>query len=298
MKKLILLFTLAALAGCATRGPDYYDMARESGGSAIAYPLKPSPATDDQVLGISSPSGIWSIQRFSISTILDLLDGVYEPADATIIKEADVLNEPDMISDSQTKPPSQAATIDYVQTKINENTITLNDGGVESLQGTAGTPANTPELKTVDGTTIEIVSDVIRVKDGGISFGKLAPDAKFRSLAVADLNDTSSPHVLTTAETTNTVISNYAASGADRVFSLPPAHAAGNIIFQIGDEFEVDVDPPSGTAFYLNGTAASSDENLVNAADTLGDRMVCYCVNINGTLRWMCYSDSFVEASP
>lgn len=125
-------------------------------------------------------------------------------------------------------------------------------------------------------------------------------DPDFLSLAVADLGDTATPHVLTTAETTNKAISNYASSGADRVFTMAVPHANGNIIFPIGDEFQVDIEPSSGQLFYLNGTAMAADEHIQNTADTLGERIVGYCVNINGTLRWMFYSSdaAWVEETP
>jgi len=123
---------------------------------------------------------------------------------------------------------------------------------------------------------------------------------KFRSLAVADLSDTATPSVLTVAETTDTCISNYKATGADHVFTMPAAHSAGSVIFQIGDEFQVDIEPNTSDLFYLNGTAMAADEHIQNTADTLADRIVGYCVNINGTLRWMFYSSdtNWVEETP
>jgi len=130
--------------------------------------------------------------------------------------------------------------------------------------------------------------------------GKSASDLEFESIAVADLGDTTTPSVLTTAETKNKCISNYKGTGADHVFTMPAAHAAGNIIFQIGDEFQVDIEPNTSDLFYLNGTAMAADEHIQNTADTIGERIVGYCVNINGTLRWMFYSSdtSWVEETP
>jgi hypothetical protein len=122
---------------------------------------------------------------------------------------------------------------------------------------------------------------------------------QFKSLQVSDLGDSTTPSVLTDEETTNTVISNYKSSGADHVFTMPDCHVNGNLIFPIGDEFQVDVEPDTGDLFYLNGTAMAVNEHIQNTADTLGDRMVGYCVNINGTLRWMFYGDSnWVEETP
>jgi len=125
-------------------------------------------------------------------------------------------------------------------------------------------------------------------------------DTSYKALEVADLNDTATPSVLTVAESTNKLISNYKSSGADHVFTMPAAHTKGNIIFMIGDEFQVDIEPDTSDLFYLNGTAMSADEHIQNTADTLGDSIVGMCANINGTLRWMFKSDSanFVEETP
>ncbi|MBT4177759.1 MAG: hypothetical protein HOE02_05680 [Candidatus Marinimicrobia bacterium] len=122
----------------------------------------------------------------------------------------------------------------------------------------------------------------------------------FKALAVADLSDTSTPSVLTIAETTNKAISNYQSSGADHVYTMSACHTKGNVIFTIGDEFQVDIEPDSGDLFYLNGTAMAADEHIVNSGDTLGEKIVGYCQNINGTLRWMFYSSdaNFAEATP
>lgn len=123
---------------------------------------------------------------------------------------------------------------------------------------------------------------------------------RFKSLAVADLGDATTPSVLTATETTNTCISNYKASGADHVFTLPAAHINGNVIFMVGDEFQVDIEPASGAALYLNGTAMAADEHIQNTSDTLGTRIVGFVSNINGTLTWMFYSGDaeWVEATP
>lgn len=135
---------------------------------------------------------------------------------------------------------------------------------------------------------------------GSISFDALSAGAKFQSIAVADLGDTATPSVLTAEETTNKLISNYKATGADHVFTLPTAHAAANVIFMIGDEFQVDIEPPSGTALYLNGTAMATDEHIQNTADTLAEQISCFTANLNGTLTWLCESKytNWVEQTP
>ena len=138
------------------------------------------------------------------------------------------------------------------------------------------------------------------IADGAIDFAHLSAGTKFQSYAVASLGDATTPSVLTIAETTNKCISNYKGTGADHVFTMPAAHAGGNVIFPIGDEFQVDIEPNGSDLFYLNGTAMAADEHIQNTADTLGERIVGYCVNINGTLRWMFYSSdaAWVEATP
>ncbi len=133
-----------------------------------------------------------------------------------------------------------------------------------------------------DGANNDITS-MTGLSDDGIPGAKVV-GALFKSLAVADLTDTATPSVLTVAETTNTVISNYKSSGADHVFTMPAAHINGNVMFVIGDEFQVDIEPDTGENFYLNGTAMAANEHIQNTADTLGETIVGYCVNINGTL--------------
>jgi len=122
---------------------------------------------------------------------------------------------------------------------------------------------------------------------------------KPRSLAMADLVDTTSPHVLTVSETTDTIISNYAASGADRIFTVT-AHPGFATIFAIGDEYQVDVEPASGERFRFNGALMGIDEHIQNTADTLGERMVCYNVVENGTNRIWCFSSNsnWVQETP
>ncbi len=177
----------------------------------------------------------------------------------------------------------------------NETTVAVVDPTADrtfTLPDRSGTAAVSGDTFTGDVTgTIDT--------DGSTAL-TLSATFKFRSIAIADLGDTSTPSVLTTAETTGTVISNYQTSGADHVFTLPAAHANANVIFAIGDEFQVDIDPPSGTAIYLNGVALATDENIINDNDTLGERIVGYCVNLNGTLRWMFFSSdaNWTEATP
>ena len=143
--------------------------------------------------------------------------------------------------------------------------------------------------------TVPSGSDILHIVDdpGGtpeskkITLDNLLANVKPRSLTADDLSDNVSPHVLTTDETMDTVISNYSSSGADREFELPTAHINGSVTFVIGDEFWVSITPPTGTAFYLNGTELSVDVSIINSFSTVGDTITFDAVNINGTLRWL-----------
>lgn len=121
-----------------------------------------------------------------------------------------------------------------------------------------------------------------------------------QSLSVVDLSDTSTPSILTTAETINTIISNYKSSGADHVFRMPAAHISGNIVFLIGHGYQVDIEPNTGDLFYLNGTAMAVNEHIQNTADTVGETITGICGIINGTYRWLFYSpfSNFLEETP
>jgi len=109
------------------------------------------------------------------------------------------------------------------------------------------------KLTTRTELTVAADTDILHaVEDPGgtpvskkITVANLLKSAKPISLAVADLNDPTTPHALTTAETTDKVISNYASSGADRVFTMPAAHINGSAVFVVGDEFQVGIAPGS-----------------------------------------------------
>ena len=80
---------------------------------------------------------------------------------------------------------------------------------------------------------------------------------------------------------------------------MPAAHVKGNVIFTIGDEYQVDIEPDTDDFFYLNGEVMVANEHIQNTSDTLGDRIVGYCVNVNGTLRWFFYGDNnWVQETP
>jgi len=182
------------------------------------------------------------------------------------------------------------------ETNSLETTVT----GIADTEIFVGDGADSGAFVVMSGDATMANTGAVTIAAASVEASMLAADAKFQSYAVAGLSDTTTPSVLTTAETTNKCVSNYKSSGADHVFTMPAAHAAGNIIFMVGDEFQVDIEPNGSDLFYLNGTAMAADEHIQNTADTLGERIVGYCTNINGTLRWMFYSSdtAWVEATP
>lgn len=112
------------------------------------------------------------------------------------------------------------------------------------------------------------------------------------ALEIADLTDSTSPSLLTVAETSGKIISNYQVNAADHEFVMPTAHENGRVRFVIGQEQQIDITPASGANFYLNGTALATDESIQNTADVLGEEMEGYVANIDGTLTWMFNSAS------
>lgn len=121
---------------------------------------------------------------------------------------------------------------------------------------------------------------------------EVATDALPTALTIADLSDSATPSVLTIVETTNKTISNYQETAADHEFIMPAAHINGSIIFVVGAAFQVDITPDSGANFYLNGAALAADESIQNTSDVLGEELVGYIANIEGTLTWMFKSGS------
>jgi hypothetical protein len=167
----------------------------------------------------------------------------------------------------------------------------------------AGQPLTSrPEATEVaDNDLFHVVSDPAGTPvSKKVSKNTLLKGTKPKNLCADDLSATTSPHALTVEETTDKVISNYSSTGADRVFTLPTAHENGSVIFCIGDEFQVDIEPPAGTAFFLNGTEMAADEHIQNTVDTIGDTIVFMVANVNGTLRWMARTSdaNWVEETP
>lgn len=269
-----------------------------------AYTITGTRFISDIAIGTSP----FAVTSTTVCTNLnaDLLDGesasAFEDADAAIVKsdENETITGNWTFSGTTTLPASSVDSDAYTNGSIDAEHLAADiidetkiaDNGIDSEH------YNDASIDNAHLADDAVDSD--EIADGAVDLAHLSAGAKFQSYAVASLSDTSTPSVLTTAETTNKCISNYKATGADHVFTMPAAHAAGNIIFSIGDEFQIDIEPNTSDLFYLNGTAMAADEHIQNTADTLGQRIVGYCVNINGTLRWMFYSSDsdFVEETP
>lgn len=118
--------------------------------------------------------------------------------------------------------------------------------------------------------------------------------------ADAAYNDTSTPHDLISAETHGGIITNCGAT-EDRVYTLHAYDFGMNFSVMVCAAYQMDLEPPSGGLINLNGTDASADEHIINAADTEGDLMSCWSVEVSdGTYKLYCKSDNsnWAEASP
>ena len=212
-------------------------------------------------------------------------------ADDIVLPEADTTNAGLLGADKWDEIVANSLKATNVVTNLSEGTSTTTTVDVNSSDGTNATLVSASTSRA--GLLTKAKFDEI--------VANTAKDAtKLASLAVAALNDTTTPSVLTVAETTNTIISNYKATGADHVFTFPAAHAAGNCIGVIGDGFQVDYEPPSGDNFIFNGVAMDNDEHIQNTADTKYEDIVFYVMNDEGTLQWCAKSsyENFVEATP
>lgn len=98
----------------------------------------------------------------------------------------------------------------------------------------------------------------------------------FSHISGGDYNysDTTTPHQLIAPETYGTVITNYAAT-EDRVYTLPANPCGAGFVMGVGAAFQMDLEPASGEALWLNGTQMTADEHIINASDTEGQDMSC-----------------------
>ena len=113
-------------------------------------------------------------------------------------------------------------------------------------------------------------------------------------------NDTSTPHVLTTEECKNGLITN-ADAGEDRVYTFPAAEMGFNLMAMVVEAFQMDLEPDGTETLWLNGTQMAQGEHIINAADTKGDVISCWSAETgDGTYEIFCKSDNtnWAEATP
>lgn len=120
---------------------------------------------------------------------------------------------------------------------------------------------------------------------------------KIRTLFPADLDDNSSPHVLTQLECCNTALSNAGAT-ASHTFVLPPAFHGGSLVFNVDEVQNVVLQPTSGFAFYFKRGETTyfellaQDRKVQNIAPDVGDQLFAMCRKINNVWYWFLWSDS------
>lgn len=88
------------------------------------------------------------------------------------------------------------------------------------------------------------------------------------------------PYALTHSEVSGRILTSYGIA-EDSVYTFPAATGGENGLFQIGAAYQVDLEPPSGAAFWLNGTEMAADEHIVNAGDTEGEIIGWYVVEVS-----------------
>jgi hypothetical protein len=95
-------------------------------------------------------------------------------------------------------------------------------------------------------------------------------------LVDSELNDTSTPHLLTTAELKNTLINSYNATPEAKEYDFPVANEGWMFTVVCGTTSNITLDPNGTEQWTLNGTAASAGEALVNEACTVGESITCF----------------------
>jgi len=137
--------------------------------------------------------------------------------------------------------------------------------------------------------------------DGSIPVSSVElPSYAHWATADAKYNDTSTPHVLTVEEVKNGLITN-AGAAEDKVYTFPAAEMGFNGMGMVVAAYQMDFEPHSGEAFWLNGTQMAVDEHIQNTADTKGDVISFWSVETgDGTYEIFFKSDNsnWVEASP
>lgn len=94
-----------------------------------------------------------------------------------------------------------------------------------------------------------------------------------------ELDDTGDPgadgYDLTVGELKNKILSN-AGMTAAMVYNCPARTEGWNFIVMIEAAYSVDICPNTGETWYLNGTAMTASECIVNDGATAGESMACF----------------------
>lgn len=308
---LILVFLISLLTyGCMDLKPkpmsdvDMMELAEGSADSKLSAltPLGTTPATTDYMYLVDDET----TDLDKSITVGNLLGSVVKTEEINTLAELETVSNGGAYMSDMLAATSEANFKSIVNLEIDTDVQAWDadldtyagitpSANVQTLLGAASYAAF---IAILDGVgPWDFGSAVVDLGDADLT---LPAEASFQSIAVADLGDATTPSVLTTAETINKAISNYKATGADHVFTMPAAHEAGNVIFYIGDGFQVDIEPYSTTYFIFNGTAMAASEHIQNTSDTKYTEITGYCINDEGTLRWHFKSSStdWVEETP
>lgn len=141
----------------------------------------------------------------------------------------------------------------------------------------------------------------ILMGDGSIPITSIElPSFSHYATGDATYNDTTTPHVLTSEEMKNSIITNAGAT-QDRVYTCQPAGFGYNFMPMVIAAYQMDIEPDGNETLWLNGAQMAGGEHIINAADTKGDVMSCWSVESgDGTYEIFCKSDNsnWAQATP
>ena len=112
--------------------------------------------------------------------------------------------------------------------------------------------------------------------------------AQVKHLNCDQLSDASTAHLLTIAEVSGTIISNYDSSPEAKEFDFPAAAEGYNVTFPLGLAQNVTYDPNGSEIIYLNGAALAAGNSVTNTSPTIGESITFYTFQITaGAWAWM-----------